>query len=248
MDEGEICRKRLLDLSRMADRKGIPLFSDFLNLSEQNIYRQSERLFATRTESFGGVPSAERQMIAFIPDALSFEWSYPIAALKIVPDSPKFAEDIGHRDVLGAALGLGVDRSKVGDILVGDGACYMLCEEGLADFFAGELRAVRHTPVHAARCDPGEAAAAAEPQELGGIAASNRLDALIAGVYRLSRGDAADLVRREKVFVNGALAKSASAPCADGDIVSVRGRGRFRFLGACGETGKGRMKFSYLLY
>ncbi len=34
---------------------------------------------------FGGVFYAERQIIAFIPDALYYEWTYPIAALKWNP-------------------------------------------------------------------------------------------------------------------------------------------------------------------
>ena len=83
MNEQELCKKRLLDLSRQADRKGIVLFSDFLNLNELNIYHQCESEFATKTESFGGVSYAERQIIAFIPDALYYEWTYPIAALKV---------------------------------------------------------------------------------------------------------------------------------------------------------------------
>ena len=58
MNEQELCKKRLLDLSRQADRKGIVLFSDFLNLNELNIYHQCESEFATKTESFGGVSYA----------------------------------------------------------------------------------------------------------------------------------------------------------------------------------------------
>ena len=63
MNEQELCKKRLLDLSRQADRKGIVLFSDFLNLNELNIYHQCESEFATKTESFGGVSYAERQIL-----------------------------------------------------------------------------------------------------------------------------------------------------------------------------------------
>ena len=102
MNEQELCKKRLIDLSKQANRKGIVLFSDFLNLNEMNIYHQSEKFFETKTESFGGVPYAERQIIAFIPDALYYEWNYPITALRIVPTYPKFAEELGHRDILGS--------------------------------------------------------------------------------------------------------------------------------------------------
>ena len=69
MNEQELCKKRFIDLSKQANRKGIVLFSDFLNLNEQNIYQQNQKFFETKTESFGGVDFAERQIIAFIPDA-----------------------------------------------------------------------------------------------------------------------------------------------------------------------------------
>ncbi len=79
--------------------KGIVLFSDFLNLNELNIYHQNESVFATKTEVSGGVSYAERQIVAFIPDALYYEWTYPIAALKMEPAYPKFAEKLGHTGI-----------------------------------------------------------------------------------------------------------------------------------------------------
>lgn len=63
MNEQELCKKKLIDLSRQANRKGIVLFSDFLNLNELNIYHQNEKFFETKTEASGGVPFAERQII-----------------------------------------------------------------------------------------------------------------------------------------------------------------------------------------
>ena len=56
MNEQELCKKKLIDLSRQANRKGIVLFSDFLNLNELNIYHQNEKFFETKTEASGGVP------------------------------------------------------------------------------------------------------------------------------------------------------------------------------------------------
>ena len=54
MNEQELCRKRLLDLSRQADRKGIVLFSDFLNLNEQNIFHSLQKELYTTAELSGG--------------------------------------------------------------------------------------------------------------------------------------------------------------------------------------------------
>jgi len=43
------------------------------------------------------------------------------------------------------------------------------------------------------------------------------------------------------VFVNGRLAVSASAMPREGEIVSVRGYGRFEYRGAVGLSRKGRL-------
>lgn len=248
MNEQELCKKRLIDLSKQANRKGIVLFSDFLNLNELNIYHQSEKFFETKTESFGGVPYAERQIIAFIPDALYYEWEYPITALRITPTYPKFAEKLGHRDILGAIMKLGIDRSKLGDIIVGNDEYYLLCEESMAAYFIDNLDKIRHTIVTLAECSPADLSVRQELEEHDGIITSNRLDSVIACVHKLSRSQALDLFRQEKVFVNGKMMQNSTYTCKSDDIVSVRGYGRFIYLNECGTTGKGRLKFKYNIY
>lgn len=248
MNEHELCQKRLIDLSKQANRKGIVLFSDFLNLNELNIYRQSEKFFETKTESFGGVPYAERQMIAFIPDALYYEWNYPITALKIVPSYPKFAEKLGHRDILGAIMKLGVDRGKIGDIIVNEDAYFLLCQENIADYFMENLDKIRHTIVKLEYSSTSELKIQQDFEEREGIVSSNRLDSIIACVHRLSRSQASELIRSEKVFVNGRLTGNPTYLCKQGDIVSVRGFGRFVYQSDYGETNKGRLKIRFQLY
>lgn len=252
MNEEELCKKRLLDLSGQADRRGIALFSDFLNLNEQNIYHQIRQLFATRTESFGGVSYAERQMIAFIPDALSLwgdtEIAFPITALRAVPASPRFAEALGHRDILGALMNLGIDRGRIGDIIVGDGEYFILCERGIAEFVTDQLRQIRHTAVRLEACAADEIRSVQTITECDGIITSVRLDAVIACICHLSRSQAAALITKEKVFVGGKLMHNPSAACHPQDIISVRGYGRFVFLKEYGETKKGRIRFVYGVY
>lgn len=248
MNEQELCKKRLIDLSKQANRKGIVLFSDFLNLNEQNIFYQSEKLLETKTEHFGGVPYAERQMIAFIPDALYYEWDYPIAALKVTPAYPKFAEQLGHRDVLGAIMNLGVDRGKVGDIIIGEQEAYILCEEGIADYFRENLEKIRHTLVKLETVSTDTLTIQQELEEKEGIVTSNRIDAIIACVHKLSRSQASELIRSDKVFVNGKLTQNPTYTCKENEIISVRGYGRFIYLTNYGETNKGRLKIRYQLY
>ena len=248
MNEQDLCKKRLLDLSRQADRKGIVLFSDFLNLNEQTIFHQNEKYYETRTETFGGVDFAERQIIAFIPDALYYEWTYPIAVLKVEPAYPKFAEKLGHRDLLGSIMTLGIDRAKIGDILMGDGCYYILCEENVAPYFMEQLTKVRHTLVHLSIADADEINFHQELIDKDGIITSNRLDAVIACVYRLSRSQSQELIHAERVFANGKIIQTPTYICKPDDIISVRGHGRFHFISISGETNKGRLKIKYQLY
>jgi len=248
MNEQELCKKRLIDLSKQANRKGIVLFSDFLNLNEQNIYQQNLKFYETKTESFGGVDFAERQIIAFIPDALYYEWEYPIVALKITQSYPKFAEKLGHRDILGALMHLGIDRGKVGDIYVGEDAYYIICEDSVAEFFIEQMDKIRHTVVKLSYVPLEELKSVQKMKEMDGIVTSNRLDSILACVFKLSRSQALDLLRAEKVFVNGKTVQNPSYTVKQDEIVSLRGYGRFIFAGESGTTGKGRVKIRYKLY
>lgn len=256
MNEQELCKKRLLDLSRQAERKGIVLFSGFLNLNELNIYRQCQRLFESRSQCFGGIPYAERQMVAFFPEALSFHedqegncpWTYPITALKAEPAHPKFAESLGHRDYLGAITSLGVDRGKIGDILMGEGCAYILCEESMAPYLMEHLQKVRHTLIKLSAVSCEEISMRQNLIEQTGIITSNRLDAILACVCHLSRKQALELLRQEKVFVNGKSMVNPNYSCKAEDIVSVRGFGRFIYQEDYGSTNKGRLKIRYQLY
>ena len=119
MEKEEFFLKRIRELANLSYQRDIVTFSDFLNLNEQNMVNSLKQQFPqVIMENFGGYENAERQMVAFHPDALAFTWEYPVDCLKIEPKSLKFAETLTHRDYLGALLNLGVDRSVVGDILI----------------------------------------------------------------------------------------------------------------------------------
>ena len=90
-------------------------------------------------EGFGGYDQAERQMIAFHPDALVFSWDYPICCIKVEPKALKFSEPLTHRDYLGTILGLGVERSVIGDILVQDHGALIFCHKKIKDFILDNL-------------------------------------------------------------------------------------------------------------
>ena len=132
--EAEYLKKRLMDLSKRADDKNIVTFSNFLNLNELNIFHQISKELSSSFEVFGGYDYAERQMVAFLPDALYYVWEYPIHALRFTPSHPKFAEALTHRDVLGALMNLGIRREMLGDILFLSDGIVVFCIDSVTDY------------------------------------------------------------------------------------------------------------------
>lgn len=249
MEKDEFFLKRIRELANLSYQRDIVTFSDFLTLNEQNmINSRISRIPGVVMESFGGYEHAERQMTAFHPDALVFPWEYPIDCLKIEPKAVKFSEKLTHRDYLGALLNLGVERSVIGDILVQEEAAWFFCQRKMTAFFLENLCRVRHTSITVTKVeDPGELP---EPklEPVRGTCASIRLDSLIALAFRESRSSMVPFIEGGLVFVNGKLITSNGYEPREGDIVSVRGKGRFRFEGVSGQTKKGRQSVCVMRY
>ena len=249
MDKEELFIKRIRELANMAYQRDITTFTDFLNLNEQNMVSSLKHQFPQIVmETSGGYENAERQRVAFHSDALTFTWEYPIDCIRLEPKAVKFSEDLTHRDYLGAILHLGVDRSVVGDILIEDHTASFFCLHRMTDFFLENLCRVRHTTVVASRIeDPGEF-----PQPkmtpITGTCASVRLDSLISLAFKTSRSSMVSYIEGGQVFVNGKLITSNGYEPKDGDIISVRGKGRFIFDGVSHQTKKGRCSVRIMRY
>ena len=242
-DQLEMTKKRLSELARRAERRGIAVFSEFLTGAEQ------AALLSLRPGLFefdGGYAGAERRTAVFLPwEGAGYESA--VACLQAAPASQRFAGELGHRDCLGALMSLGIRREVLGDIVPQEGKLYIFCLRSIAPYIAENLTQIRRTSVRVSI-----AAAPPEPPppppESGVVVASERLDALVAAVYKLSRAEAQRLFERELVLVNSLPARGGAAPVKPGDVVSVRGHGRFEYCGAQRETRKGRLRVNVRIY
>lgn len=246
--EEVLFQKRLQDLAMTAYQKDKAVFTDFLSMNELSILHSMDNAFlGVRYETFGGYEFAERQMAKFVPDALFYNCDYPISIIKIVPVHKKFSDVLSHRDYLGALLNLGVERSKIGDIVVKDKEGYVYTHKSMADFFIEELQKIKHTLVQATLCGQ-----IAEPelrfQEIKGTVASLRADSILSVACGQSRSSVLSLFEAKKVFVNARLTESNSMLLKEGDMVSVRGIGRFIFNEVLSVTKKNRYYISIKKY
>ena len=242
-------QKRLIELSKIAYQRDIVTYSDFLNLNELNILHTTPKQdWYTRYETYGGYEFSERQMVAFLPDALCYEKSYPICALKIEPLQKKFAEKLSHRDYLGSILSLGIDRCKIGDILVEDEYAILFVHQTLKNFLFEELTRIRHTSIMLSEIDADAVSYQPKFKEICGTVSSLRLDSLLSLAFASSRSKLVSYIENGKVFVNGKLITSNGFQIKENDIVSVRGLGRFQFKESINQTKKGRYYVKIYLY
>lgn len=246
-----ITKKRLLESAQLAFQKEIVVYTDFLGLAEQNLFYTSAKEFpAVSYSCYGGTEGAERFCIAFDgretlrglkrtePEEF---YLFPIVCISITPSSLKYSESLTHRDYLGALLHLGITRAKIGDIYIKEKQAYVFCMESIADFICKELCTVKHTLVHCEITVPEEEELKPELKEITSTVASLRLDAFLSVAFQTSRSSLTAFIDGGKTYVNGRLATKAGLTLEEGDIVSVRGKGRFVVSEVKNLTKKGRI-------
>lgn len=192
---------------------------------------EAQTVFAPLSEfqllAWGGYPQAERQRLAIARAELPLDPSQvPISALDVAGN---FLFDTAtHRDFLGAILGTGLVREKVGDVLVlGERGAQVLIVPELAEFLELNLKQVRSVPVKVKPIALSELRVR-EPQtkELTTVEASLRLDALASAGFGLSRSKMADLIQSGDVRVNWKAIDQPSFTLKSQDLIAVRGKGR----------------------
>lgn len=252
LKEEQLLQRRFQDLANMAYNRGIVLFTDFLNLYEQSLFFSiKNELPGIKYFESGGYSDAERKMFCFCGDTSINnidEVSFPISCLHITPNNPKFSDKLSHRDILGAVLNLGIDRSKIGDIIVDNNESYLFCCLSIYEYIINELTRIKHTQVSASLIDIQDFIYEPKLKPVTGTVSSVRLDSILAVAFNGSRSSLSGLIAAGKIFVNGRSILSNSYNLKENDIISVRGYGRFIYAGVINQTKKGRYLVKVLLY
>lgn len=231
---------RVLDKLDQAAR-GAPAHTPFLSQSQQEAVKRLLNAAGHPRHLFaGGFPGSERQVCALLPDWQEEDhWEPPYAALRC---SWQSGEKLTHRDFLGSILGQGIDREKVGDLLVGENFCDILVMEELKPYLLQSFDSAGRTRLRVAEL-PLEAVQPPEKQVkvIHDTVNSLRLDAVMATGFSLSRGKAADVISAGRVEVNHALCLKSDRTVTQGDVLTCRGLGKCVLTEVNGLSKKGRV-------
>ena len=243
--EERVLLARVLDKLDQAQSRGVPAHTQFLSPAEQAcVSNLLEAWGRPRHLFWGGWPDAERRLCAFLPDWQGEEDFLadpegPLAALEA-----KFpaAASLGHRDILGALMGLGITREKLGDFLFpAPGLCQIvLLREALPILLsqwgeAGRWKVtLREVPLDQLSPQP------AQVKTIRDTVATPRLDAVVAAGFSLSRSKAAALISSGRVSLNHRECLKGDRQVSEGDVLTCRGLGKCVVKEIPGQSKKGR--------
>ena len=238
----EIFKKRILEWANRSWNQGVYSFSHFLDLAQRSDFLSLvSSMPPVPWQLYGGAEGCERQMLRFGDEATcGYDAPFPIQCLKIAPLSAKFAEPLTHRDYLGALMALGMERETMGDIVIRKDGAFLFCEERIAPYILEHFVQARHTSLSCEIVDTLPEGPLFETKRMSVQLSSQRVDALIAHVFKLSRGDAQALFPAGKIFVSGRLCESPGYTPKPDDIISVRGFGRMKYIGIESLSKKGK--------
>lgn len=231
---------RVSDAVRLCDERAYPCFVGFLDerqrATAENALRKSRDV---QTLFWGGHEEAERTVLGVFPSfiepdpamfplqGLGFFWREGIA--------------LNHRDFLGTMLACGVKREKLGDILCADGLAVAFVHEDIAAFLREQIVKVGGEGVTLELPYTGVLPAAHTFREIRDTVASPRLDAVLKAVLGISREEAARRIAAGLVSLNHVPCTAQAASVKDGDVISVRGSGRYVVDALGPPTKKGRL-------
>lgn len=244
-DEIKLVLSKACDLYTKALNTSKAFFTKFLSPLEFSAIQSRFPKTELYIKFFGGYDDAERKVCAFYlyEDFIS----YPITALKFKPKS-KNAE-LSHRDYLGSVLSLGIKREMIGDIVITDGSAIMFCLDEIADYIIQNLIKIGGTGVIITREDNLENINIKRDFEnISSTVSSMRCDSIVSSALNLARGKADELIEKGQVTLNYEIAKTLHQMIKNGDVLSVRGYGKFRVQTDGKLTRKGRIHINLLKY
>lgn len=243
---------RVQELCALAQNRGIPRSTGFLSDREQVLASAAmNRENCTYGRFWGGWDHAERKVLCLEPpDSWPLE---PVAAVRLTALNAQPPRVPGHREYLGAILGLGLDRACLGDILPDPGnanVMYAFVLEDKLDFLAQELHQAGSWSVRAERCEqiPEEVLRCPDRELHDTTVSSLRADAVLAAMMHTSRTLATQAIAGGRVEINHLPLRSASEAVYAGDLFTVRGAGRWRVQEVGGTSRKGRLFITYFQY
>jgi RNA-binding protein YlmH len=215
--------------------------TDFLDPRQLFILRSLVGKYADiAISAFGGFDEAERCRTMIHPSYISPDHEdFGVSAFHV----ETLVTQVKHKDVLGSLLGIGLKRDKFGDILIHPNGIYLLAASEIANYLSLHLQQINRFKVHLTEVSMEDLPKVTHQwKEVSLVVPSTRVDVVAGDIFRLSRSKILAPIRAGHLKVNWTAIESPSYLLKAGDIISLRGYGRFKIFEEEGITKKGKIR------
>lgn len=244
-DEEKLLLSKVQDKITYTNSKNRITYTDFLNIVEKGkVEKYLKQENYKRYFSYGGNENSERVIFVFYPDKLNEELARKNleTILEIIKIENSKEENYEHRIYLSAIMKLGLRREKIGDIVVNEnGADIVVFKENSEYILNGLKQLTRFRKSNLYITSVLELLnKEIEFEEITIIVSSIRLDCFVSELANCSRTKAEEYIEIGKVFINTIEELKSSKKLNIGDIITIRGKGKFIFDEIVKETSKNR--------
>lgn len=245
--EQRLLTAKILDKLEFTKTKNKIQYSDFLNLNEQELaMKLLKKVDRENYYFFGGKDNTERKILIIYPEKLTEEMSRKnddkIISIIRIKLPTELEGQYDHRTYLGSCIKIGIEREKIGDILVEKTGADIIAKTEVIDFLYQNLSSLtrfKSSEISIENISEIKDVEVAKV-EISAIVASIRLDNIVSTLAKTSRSKAQEILKQERVFLNHQVETKSSKEVKVGDIITIRGKGRFEFKEIAGNTRKGR--------
>lgn len=238
--------KKLLDKIFIVIRNHSTLSTDFYDPYEIYLAKSIlNRFDDINYHEVGGLQDSERKIMMLYPNYYE---------KKDIEDEISFLrlsgslENLKHKDYLGSILGLGINRSKVGDILIHKDYTDVVVKKEISEYIIFNLEKIGKQKVSVLEIQENDLIPVdLEYKEINLTVSSLRLDTIISSIYNISRQESAKLINSEAVKVNFEKIDKTYREVNENDLISTRSYGRAIFESIDGLSRKGKFRITVRL-
>ena len=233
-DEEKLILAKLNDKMRLCKTRNRIVNTEFLNMYQENVIKKElSRIKFNNYILTGGYDDAESKLLVLYPEKLTEQMASQnidniIKAIEIkLPNDQKNLYK--HGDYLGTVMQFGIERERVGDIIVFSDKAYIIVLQENAQYIKDSLaitRKFKKSRIDIIDIDQIEV----KPKEFDEFKItvnSERLDNFVSEITKLSRNETSRLIEGELVSVNGKIETIQSKIVNTGDILIIRKYGKY---------------------
>ena len=249
-EEDKLLVSRVLDKLEFVQKKNSIETTDFLDMHQKTVAEKvlkSQKI--TNYIYYGGYSNAERVMIIIYPEKLEdvfnnnqYDFNNIVEVIRVIlPNEMK--GKYSHRDYLGAVIKVGLKREKVGDIIVNLDGADLIVSKDISKYIVDSFKELTRFSKSDIYEESIEKLNITEPKTevLNIIIPSMRMDSIVSELIRTSRSKALEIINAERVFVNSEVITKNSKMLKENDMITVRGKGRFKIIKILNSTKKGNL-------